>query len=59
MVPISNSQDTLNMKKITPEIKKQMEESGKPIIRITYEELKNARFSDSEEVKKLLLKNKK
>jgi hypothetical protein len=44
------------MKKLTPEILKQM---GKPIIRITYEELKNARFLDDEEVKKRLLNNKK
>jgi hypothetical protein len=47
------------MKKLTPEILKQMEASGKPIIRITYEELKNARFLDDEEVKKRLLNNKK
>ena len=56
---ITNSQDILNMKKLTPEILKQMEDSGKPIIRITYEELKNARFLDDKEVKKRLLNNKK
>ena len=59
------SQDTyLNnlytmMQKVTPEIRKKMEDSGKPIIRITYEELKNAKFLNGEEVKKLLLNNKK
>lgn len=47
------------MQKITPEIRKKMEDSGKPIIRITYEELKNARFLDDKEVKKRLLNNKK
>ena len=47
------------MQKVTPEIRKKMEDSGKPIIRITYEELKNAKFLNGEEVKKLLLNNKK
>ena len=47
------------MKKVTPEILKQMEASGKPIIRATPEELKNAKFLDGEEVKKRLLNNKK
>ena len=47
------------MRKLTPEILKQMEASGKPIMRITYEEFKNAKFLNSEKVKKLLLKNKK
>jgi len=47
------------MYKLTPKILKQMEDSGKPIIHITYEELKNAKFLNSEEVKKRLLNNKK
>jgi|TARA_R110000787_G_C13240273_1_gene428237 hypothetical protein len=47
------------MYKLTPEIFKQIKDSGKPIIRITYEELKNAKFLDGEAVKKHSLNNKK
>jgi len=51
---ITNSQDTYNMRKITPEIKKQMEESGIPIIKISLEDLVAAQaVTDPEEVKKI------
>ena len=54
MVPITNSQDTLNMKKVTPEIQKQMEESGIPIIKISLEDLVAAQVvTDPKEVKKI------
>jgi hypothetical protein len=43
------------MQKVTPEILKQMEASGKPIIRVTMEELSKASIADSEEIKKKLL----
>ena len=54
MEQLTNSQDTLNMKKITPEIQKQMEESGIPIIKISLEDLVAAQVvTDPEEVKKI------
>ena len=54
MEQITNSQDTLNMRKVTPEIQKQMEESGIPIIKISLEDLVAAQaVTDPEEVKKI------
>lgn len=54
MVLTTNSQDTSNMKKVTPEIQKQMEESGIPIIKISLEDLVAAQVvTDPEEVKKI------
>lgn len=54
MVLITNSQDTSNMRKVTPEIQKQMEESGIPIIKISLEDLVAAQaVTDPEEVKKI------
>ena len=54
MVLTTNSQDTSNMKKVTPEIQKQMEESGIPIIKISFEDLVTAQaVTDPEEVKKI------
>lgn len=44
------------MQKVTPEILKQMEASGKPIIRVTMEELSKAKIVNSEEIRKKLLK---
>lgn len=42
------------MKKVTPEIQKQMEESGIPIIKISFEDLVTAQaVTDPEEVKKI------
>jgi len=42
------------MKKITPEIQKQMEESGIPIIRVSLEDLAAAKLvTDLKEVKKI------
>lgn len=50
----TNSQDTYNMRKVTPEIQKQMEESGIPIIKISLEDLVAAQaVTDPEEVKKI------
>ena len=54
MEQIINSQDTNNMRKVTPEIQKQMEESGIPIIKISLEDLVAAQaVTDPEEVKKI------
>jgi len=42
------------MKKVTPEIKKQMEESGIPIIRLSFEDLAGAKaITNPKEVEKV------
>ncbi len=44
------------MKKLTPEIEEKMKASGKPMLRVTLEELNNAKIASSEEIRKKLLK---
>jgi predicted kinase len=44
------------MKKLTPEIEEKMKASGKPILRVTLEELNSAKIVSSEEIRKKLLK---
>jgi len=44
------------MEKLTPEIEEKIKASGKPILRVTLEELNNAKIVSSEEIRKKLLK---